>query len=426
MVSRKSPSLLAFAKERAAGNWATIYGLDRVPCDTSMREILDPVFPEALRPVFQRVFTPWQRGKALESMAFLAGHYFLALDGTGEFASKTMHGASCLHKGHRNGSVTSYHQRLGAAMVHPDGRAGIPLMPEAIVNHDGTTQNDCERHAAKRFVAQLRQDSPPLKFIVTEARRSSHAPPIATLHAYALHSSLGVKEGAHTDLFNQVQAAEPAGRVPYEERHDRATGLVHRFRFVNPVPLNASNSDVRVNFIAYWAIGADRVQHLSWVTDLRVSTRHVYALMRGGRARWKSDNETCNTLKNQGYHFEHNDGHGLKNLSVVFAMVLLALLVDQTQPLCGALFPAVWAPLGSQRLLWERMRALCYIYRLDSMRALFEALFSGFETSRPIWRIASSATSRLALPGSLAHATRFSIMAAAVCSEPAIPRFATL
>ncbi len=45
--------------------------------------------------------------------------------------------------------------------------------------------------------------------------------------------------------------------------------------------------------------------------------------MRGGRARWKIENETFNTLKNQGYHFEHNYGHGKKNLPVVLAMVML-------------------------------------------------------------------------------------------------------
>jgi hypothetical protein len=37
----------------------------------------------------------------------------------------------------------------------------------------------------------------------------------------------------------------------------------------------------------YWEIGQDMVQHFSWVTNLRVSKRNVYQLMRGGRARWK-------------------------------------------------------------------------------------------------------------------------------------------
>ena len=192
-------------------------------------------------------------------------------------------------------------------------------------------------------------------------------------------------------LFEQVQAAEQAGHVTYYERHDRSANLVHRFRFVNDVSLNASNAKVRVNCIEYWEIGADTVQHLSWVTDLRVSKRTVYALMRGGRTRWKIENETFNTLKNQGYNFEHNDGQGRENLSVVFALIMtLAFLVDQTQQLCCALFRAVWAKMGSKRLLWERLRALFYAYRFDTMRELLEALLYGFEKPRPSLRFDSS------------------------------------
>jgi hypothetical protein len=391
MFSLKAPSLLAFDKERAEGNLHTIYGIERVPCDTHMREILDPVSPKWLRPVFTSVFRQLQRGKALEPMAFLDGHYLLALDGTEYFSSKTIHCASCLQKVHRNGSITYYHQLLGAALVHPDQRAVIPLMPEPIIKQDGTGKNDCERNAAKRFIAKLRQDHPHLKFVVTEDSLSSNAPHIETLHAYGLRYLLGVKEGDHGYLFQQVQTAEHAGRVAYYERHDRAAGVVHRFRFVNQVPLNASNPDVRVNFIEYWEMSADRVQHCSWVTDLWVSRRNVYALMRGGRARWKIENETFHTLKNQGYNFEHNYGHGEQHLSVVFAiLMMLAFLVDQAQQLCCALFQAVWAKLGSKRRLWERMRALFYDYAFASMRQLFEALLYGFKKFSPFVTFDSS------------------------------------
>jgi hypothetical protein len=391
MFSLKAPSLLAFDKERAEGNLHTIYGIERVPCDTHMREILDPVSPKWLRPVFTSVFGQLQRGKALEEMVFLDGHYLLALDGTGYFSSQTIHCASCLQKVHRNGSITYFHQMLGAAIIHPDLRAVIPLMPEPIVRHDGTAKNDCERNAAKRFIAKLRQDHPHLKFIVTEDSLSSNAPHIETLHAHGLHYILGVKAGDHPYLFQQVEAAEHAGRVTYYARHDRAVGVEHRWRFVNDVPLNASNADVRVNFIEYWEIGAHKVQHFSWVTDLRVSKRNVYHLMRGGRARWKIENETFKTLKNQGYNFEHNYGHGTQHLSVVFATIMmLAFLVDQTQQLCCALFRAVWAKLGSKRLLWERMRALFYDYALRSMRHLLETLFYGLKKLQPLWAVDSS------------------------------------
>ncbi|RMD63896.1 transposase [Candidatus Parcubacteria bacterium] len=391
MFSLKSPSLLAFDRERTEGNLQRVYGMQRVPCDTAMREILDPVEPASLRPSFKHVFRALQRGKALEAMVFVEGHYLLALDGTGYFSSKQIHCASCLETHHRNGTITYSHQMLGAALMHPDKREVIPLMPEPIIKQDGTEKNDGERNAAKRFITKLRQDHPHLKVIVTEDSLSSNAPHLEVLQAHNLHYILGVKEGDHAYLFEQVAVAEQAGRMTYYDRDDPETGLRHRFRFVSDVPLNASHADLRVNFLECWEWDKDKVHHFSWITDLRVNKGTVYQIMRGGRARWRMENETFNTLKNQGYHFEHNFGHGYQHLSVVFAMLMmLAFFVDQVQQLCCPLFQAVWAKLGSKRRLWERMRALFYDYALASMRQLFAALLYGWKKTAPIFAVDSS------------------------------------
>ena len=157
------------------------------------------------------------------------------------------------------------------------------------------------------------------------------------------------------------------------------------------MPLNESRPDVRVNFIEYWEVRQGHGQYFSWVTDLRVHKANVYKLMRGGRARWKIENEPFNTLKNPGDNFDHNYGHGEQNLSVVLAvLMMLAFLVDQTQQLCCALFRAVWEKLGSKRMLWERMRALFFAYALESMRQRLEALFYGLKKSAPQFAVDSS------------------------------------
>ena len=138
-----------------------------------------------------------------------------------------------------------------------------------------------------------------------------------------------------------------------------------------------------MNFVEYLETTPKKMMHFSWVTDLHVTEENVSKIMRGGRARWRIENETFNTLKNQGYQFEHNFGHGKKNLSVVFAMLMmLAFLVDQVQQLACRLFQAVWAKLGSKRSLWEQMRALFFGYRFDSMEDLFKALLYGFKRER--------------------------------------------
>jgi hypothetical protein len=137
--------------------------------------------------------------------------------------------------------------------------------------------------------------------------------------------------------------------------------------------------------LEYWEITPTETKHFSWVTDFTVTKENAYTLMRGGRARWKVENETFNTLKNQGYHFEHNYGLGKKNLSVVFVMLMmLAFLVDQTQQISCPLFRGVWDKLGSKRELWERMRSLFMDFAFKSMRMLYEALLYGIKFQPPI------------------------------------------
>ena len=144
MFSLKDPSLLAFDARRRdpLDNFRTIYGIQRVPCDSQMRSVLDPVDPTELRAPFQDVFRRLQRGKALEPFVYLEGHYLVSLDGTTYFSSSKVHCPACLEKHHRGGGVTYSHQLLGATLVHPDLKEVIPLVPEPIINEDGHTKND--------------------------------------------------------------------------------------------------------------------------------------------------------------------------------------------------------------------------------------------------------------------------------------------
>ena len=388
MFSLKDPSLLAFDERRETDqNLNTIYGIEVAPSDTRMREILDEVDPEYFRPSFKDVFRQLQRGKALEPMVFMEGCYLVSLDGTGFFSSKKLHSDICLQKvNKKTGEVTYHLQMLGAVIVHPDFKEVIPLSPEFIMKQDGETKNDCERNAAKRFFEKLREDHPHLPFIITEDGLSSNAPHIREAQKHNFHYILGVKEGDHFFLFRQVEMARNAGQTTeLEIVDDKNPEMVHRFSFLNQVPLNESNQDLLVNFVEYWEVTPNEVTHFSWVTDFTVTESNVFQIMRGGRVRWKIENETFNTLKNQGYHFEHNYGLGNKNLSLVFAMLMmLAFLVDQSQQLSCKLFRAVWTKLRSKRALWERMRSLFKEFAFESMQMLYEAILYGVKFQPPI------------------------------------------
>jgi hypothetical protein len=107
------------------------------------------------------------------------------------------------------------------------------------------------------------------------------------------------------------------------------------------------------------------------------TARSVKSMMRTGRSRWQIENETFNTLKNQGYHFEHNYGHRQQHLATVLALLmLLAFLVDQIQQRCGQLFRQVWRGLKTKAKLWDTLRSLFRVLVFDSMAALFRHMAS--------------------------------------------------
>jgi len=383
MFSLKDPSLLAFDERRKdetkLDNLKRIYHIDAVASDTQIREILDDVLPEELSPIYTDIFRRAQRDKVLEKLVFMEDCYLVSVDGTEYFSSKKIHCQSCLErKNSKSGEITYYHQMLGAAIVHPDFKEVIPVFPEPIKKQDGETKNDCERNAGKRFLEQFRKAHPHLKVIIIEDGISSNAPHIRDLRKHNMHFILGAKPGDHEFLFRQVENAAQTGETT--EHSVKIDTVIHRFRFLNQVYVNKSNQDVLVNFLEYWEIQDDGTsQHFSWVTDFEITRENVFQLMRGGRARWKIENETFNTLKNQGYQFEHNYGHGEKHLSVVFALLMmLAFLVDQVLQCACQLFRAVWQKEGSKKRMWEHMRALFYSLEFDSMVNLFQALLYGY------------------------------------------------
>ena len=102
----------------------------------------------------------------------------------------------------------------------------------------------------------------------------------------------------------------------------------------------------------------EQKRHFSWVTSIELDESNLMEVMRGGRARWKIENETFNTLKNQGYEFEHNFGHGYKNLSVNFSCIMvLTFLFDQLQELGCKLFQkALKKNSGRRSYLFENIK----------------------------------------------------------------------
>lgn len=375
----KYPSLLSFERdarqaERTRSNLRSLYGVRRAPSDTRLRERLDEVDPGELRPAFKAVFAAVQRGKGLEGFEWM-GHYLLSVDGTGQVSSSSVHCGNCCERHRRDGRVTYYHQLLGAVLVHPRHREVFPLAPEPIVKADGARKNDCEGNAAERLLRDARREHPHLKLIVVQDGLASRGPHIELLKELDMRFVLGAKPGDHAFLFQWVDTTP--GTRTFETAD--AGGTRHRFRYHNGAPLNDANFELEVNFLEYWELKPNGKQrHFSWVTDLPIGEANLMDLMRAGRARWRIENETFNTLKNQGYGFGHNYGHGEKHLVTVFAfLMMLAFLIDQAQQRCCALFQAARAKEGRALYFWNTLRSLFLNFVLPDWETLYRAIAFG-------------------------------------------------
>ena len=389
MFSLKDPSLLAFDERRLERPESLhgVFGVGVIPSDTQMRTILDEVAPTHLRRAFRSVFHQLQRGKVLPKLTCLGGHLLLAIDGTGIHSSENIGADYCLTKERRDGTIEYHLQMVAGAFVSPDCKEVFVLCPELIRRQDGSNKNDCERNAVRRYFVDFRREHPHLKVIVTEDGLSANAPHIKDLMAHDLRYILSAKPGDHAYMFNHIDTAAERGDVTDLILPDgKMTNRTHCFRFLNAVPLNkASEDELRVNFLEHWEVetrGEEVIvrNRFSWVTDLAITADNAMEIMRCGRARWRIENETFNTLKNQGYNLGHNYGLGKKHLSAVFMhLMLLAFLVDQVQQLCCPLFQAARAKVSSKRSLWERIRNYFHTFIAPSMERILRMIAHGFE-----------------------------------------------
>ena len=130
----------------------------------------------------------------------------------------------------------------------------------------------------------------------------------------------------------QMRAAlDPLDPSPLRAIFPKLFNTLNEAGVINDLCLCESAIDVKVNYLLYeQADKQGKVTRWAWITNIPLNARSVEPVMRAGRARWKIENETFNTLKNQGYNFEHNYGQGKQNLATILALLMfLAFTVDQ-------------------------------------------------------------------------------------------------
>jgi hypothetical protein len=380
IFSLKFPSLLKFEdeirnKRKGRSNLQTIYHVKDVPSDTRMREVLDEVDPSELRKPFTELFALAQRYKVLEQFEFFEGQYLLSVDGSGYFISDKIHCDLCHRTVNQNdNSVRYHHEMLVGSLVHPNNRCVLPLAPEPLQRQDSKSiKSDSESSGMKRFLSDFRREHPKLNVVLVTDALHATGPLVKLLKEYKMSFILSTKPGSHDSLFKALSSWTEQGKVEHFQRQEILGVKIKKqktqtFRFANKILLNHTHLDLAVNVLDFeevteWKSSKGELKRevtkFTWITDKTITKSNAIKIMQGGRARWKIENETFNSLKNQGYEFEHNFGHGYKNLSVNMSyLMMLAFLFDQLQELsCRHFKKALAERFGKRIRLWEKMKA---------------------------------------------------------------------
>jgi hypothetical protein len=368
MFCFQDPSLLQFMHRvkaaTMAANLRNIWTIDSVPSDTQMRVVMDEIDSNEFEHLFTVFFRLLQRGKHLIQYRVLRTYYLCVVDGSEYFSSDHIGCPSCLRKKtkKRGGDTLQFsHQIVQAAIVHPKRSPVIPLPPEQVKYTDGTEKQDCETNAAKRLLGKIRKAHPKLPLIIVADSLYSKQPMIESIARQNMHYVLTAKPDDHKLLVEWVEGLRALNEVAHMEYTDQK-GRTHVYEWVNDVPLNGKKDSPLVNYVEYWLKDGQRVgYHNSWVTDLPLDDDCIEEMVRIGRSRWAIENQVFNTVKNHGYHVEHNYGHGVKNLSFNFFLLnMLAFFLHQIFELTDRTYQWLRKNVGSKKNLWDHIRIVCY------------------------------------------------------------------
>ncbi len=388
----QAPSFLEFQRRMqqatARSNCHTLFGVQKIPCDNRIRDLLDGLDPAHFAELFPLCLGTVREQGALAAFERLGGRLLVALDGLQIHCSDAIRCAQCSVR-HVGAHKTEqyFHTMLSATVVADGHNRVLPLMPEFVQPQQDPAadqpelseeqrQQDCERNAAKRWLpahsAELRPYRPvflgddlyccqPLCQLVRElgadflfvCQPSSHKRLYELLHDDFIHSS---------------------GWIKTRNRHKRVE--LQRFRWMHGLPVRDGDDAVQGAWVEF-AIerNGERTYTNTFFTSLEVTADNVADIARAGRARWKIENEGFNCLARHGDNIQRNFGHGSQGLANLLATLnLFAFALHAVQDCVSDLWRQGRAQAGTRRNFFATLSFLTEWFCFCNWTALFETL----------------------------------------------------
>jgi hypothetical protein len=366
-------------------NAHTRLGVERIPCDNQVRNLLDPLMPSHLDPGFVTVFEGLEQHRMLAHFRVLGDQLLVAMEGTTYFSSHTIPCRNCLTRQLTNGQPLYYHAAITPVLVCPGQSQVIALPPEYIMPQDGQAKQDCERAAGTRWIRTHAKHVAPHGVPLLGDDLSSHQPCCALVLHHRVNFILTCKPDSHATLSERLafwQASD--GMATHERRHwnGRFTEVT-MVRYLNDVRLRGGADALAVNWFESTVVNAktgEQRYHNSCITNHRLTADTVVDIAQAGRGRWKIENENNHVLKTKGYHLEHNFGHGQQYLSAcMLSLNLLAFLFHTVLEWSDDKYALLRRVLAKRQTFFHDIQALMRYIVFDSWDHLMDFMIRGLE-----------------------------------------------
>jgi hypothetical protein len=388
----QSPSFLAYQqsmeKNNGNNNARTIFGVNSIPSDNQIRNLLDPTKAEVLGPVFIKTLRYLESTGKLEPYRYYSNSLLVILDGTGYFYSEKLNCSNCSVKHHKDGRVSYSHSAITPVIAAPGNSKVISLPCEFIRPQDGSNKEDCENQAAKRWLKKWGDSLRGHLITILGDDLYSRQPVIESIKEQNYHYILVCKPQSHLWLSETIAHSE----FKHDENEfciKEWTGKekhTYTYRYQNNVPLRDTKDALLVNWVEL-AVTNERGEIIyknAYITDYVITKENAPLIVEAGRTRWKIENENNNTLKTKGYHLEHNYGHGKENLSeVIFSLILLSFLFHTVLELFDKRYKLVRESLPTRRTFFDDIRALTRYICFKDWNDMLIFMLKGLELEDP-------------------------------------------
>jgi hypothetical protein len=389
----QSASFLAHQEEMQSheghNNATSLFGLKAIPSDNQIRNLLDPLEPSHLFPVFANVSSLLEENGELQAFRSYRDNLLIILDGTQYFSSKEIHCANCSRRTHLDETIY-FHTVITPVVAAPGNSRVIALEPEFIMPQDGHAKQDCERAAAKRWLEQYGTRYAALKATVLGDDLFCNQPLCEKVLEKKLNFIFVCKPDSHPELYQMVEFLEANGQVEqFSERNWKGKyAEIHTYRYVNLVPLRAGADALKVNWCELTTrheITGEIIYRNAWATHHEITHATVKAIVQAGRTRWKVENENNNVLKTKGYHFEHNFGHGTQHLATfLLALNLLAFLFHTVLDIADAKYKLLRTKLRVRKIFFDDLRALTRYLYFESWEHWMDFMIAKLKLAPPL------------------------------------------